>query len=228
MKKLLRRLEELAERKVKMGGITFMSLADPRHGTLSYTADMGEYIYTIRELDPQKGIWGIQVRGGLNPPDGVLLKKRFQWEKKDTAGDAIGALTDKEDAPVYQAAKYISSGKAGKDVEGEKYVKANKRMWEDREIGEAYKKPTTSRESVRLANQIERDVREILKKNGKLIVKISEDAIFANRAVGIVEDAFIEKGVPKYHPIWAVLRDIEKKLGDLTESVVNARQHGLK
>lgn len=126
---ILRRLEELAERKVKMGGTTFMSLADPRHGTISYTVDMGEYIYTIRELDPQKGIWGIQVRGGIEPPDGVLLKKRFQWEKKDAAGDAIGALTDKEDAPVYQAAKYISSGKAGKDVEGEKYVKANKRMW---------------------------------------------------------------------------------------------------
>lgn len=37
--------------------------------------------------------------------------------------------TFKEDAPVYQAARYISSGKAAKDMENEKYVKANKRMW---------------------------------------------------------------------------------------------------
>ena len=131
MRKLLNRLEEMVERKVKMGGITFLSLADPRHGTISYTADMvgGKYMYTIRELDLQNGIWGIQVRGGINPPDGVLLKKRFQWEKKDTVGDSIKAFTDKEDVPVYQAARYISSGKAAKDVENEKYVKANKRMW---------------------------------------------------------------------------------------------------
>lgn len=51
MRKLLNRLEEMVERKVKMGGITFLSLADPRHGTISYTADMGKYIYTLRELD---------------------------------------------------------------------------------------------------------------------------------------------------------------------------------
>jgi hypothetical protein len=129
VKKLLKRLEELVERKVTMAGVTWLSLADPRHGTLSYTRDVGPHIYTLRELDPVEGTWGIQVRGGLGGKDGVLLKKRFEWRKKDSASDALKQVSGGEDAPVYDAAKYVASGRAAKDVDSGKYSTAHKSMW---------------------------------------------------------------------------------------------------
>ena len=142
MEKLLKRLEEkkktrideMVERRVRMSGLTWLSLADTRRGTISYTVDIGPYIYTLRELDPAEGIWGIQVRGNLGK-DGVLLKKRFGWTKRDNAADAPRGIMSGEDAPVYDAARYVVSGQAAKDVKAERYTKAHKSMWEGIEEG---------------------------------------------------------------------------------------------
>lgn len=128
------RVDEMVERKVKMSGLMWLSLANTRRGTISYTVDIGPYIYTLRELDPVEGIWGIQVRGNLGK-DGVLLKKRFGWTKRDSAADALRGIMSGEDSPVYDAAKYVASGQASKDVKAERYTTAHKSMWEGIEEG---------------------------------------------------------------------------------------------